>query len=220
MNPSNPPRQDREDDFTRKRKAMVESQIYKRGIRDKRLLAAFETVPRHYFVSPQFLKDAYSDKPLPIGMHQTISQPYIVAYMIDCLELKGDERVLEIGTGSGYETAILAEMVAAVYTIEIIPQLSTRAERILNHLNYRNIFFKVGDGHAGWPEQAPFDAIVVSAAPSFIPAGLTDQLADRCKMIIPVGDRDQELIMIVKSGKCCKQFRKIPVRFVPMTGED
>lgn len=201
---------------SQQRKQMVDSQIRKRGITDTRLLSAFEAVPRHYFVPPRYMKEAYADKPLPIAMHQTISQPFIVAYMLDCLQLSGNEKILEIGTGSGYQTAILAELVASVYTVEIIPQLAGAARMSLERLQYSNIYFRVGDGHNGWPEFAPYDCVVVSAAPEAIPAALVAQLSDHGRLIIPVGDNDQYLMLIEKGKKAVKQ---IPVRFVPMTSE-
>lgn len=207
-----------QDEFTALRLEMVKNQIRKRGISDDRLLAAFEKVPRHLFVPSRYISAAYKDTPLPIPMKQTISQPYIVACMIHFLGLKGDEKVLEIGTGSGYQTAILAELAGAVFTIEILPQLAKTAQRILSHLQYRNIHYLIGDGHAGWPENAPFDAIIVSAAPKSVPENLLDQLAPGGKMIIPVGDKNQVLRTFRKSEDGIKAEGKMPVRFVPMTG--
>jgi protein-L-isoaspartate(D-aspartate) O-methyltransferase len=198
---------------------MVNAQIKGRGVADSRLLTAFEKVPRHLFVPARFQKQAYNDEPLPIGMNQTISQPYIVAYMIDQLKLKGNEKVLEIGTGSGYQTAILAELTRQVFTIEIIPQLAKQAQKTLKQLCYNTVSFRVGDGNNGWPEEAPFDAIIVSAAPREIPRALTEQLAPGGRMIIPVGDDQQDIIFLLNTGQGIEEFRKIPVRFVPMTGK-
>lgn len=206
------------DEHAEKRKAMIESQIRRRGISDPRLLQALEKVPRHFFVPVRFQKQAYNDEPLPIGFSQTISQPYIVAYMIDQLQLKGSEKVLEIGTGSGYQTAVLAEMAEKIYSIEIIPELSRHAEKTLSDLRYSNIHFRIGDGHGGWPEEAPFDAIIVSAAPETVPNTLKEQLALGGRMIIPIGEEQQDLIFLLNAGEKVESFRKIPVRFVPMTG--
>lgn len=206
-------------DFTEKRKAMVDSQIRKRGVKDLRLLSALEKVPRHLFVPARFQKQAYNDEPLPIGLNQTISQPYIVAYMIEQLQLNGSEKVLEIGTGSGYQTALLAELADQVFTIEILPELSGRAEKTLRELRYTNVHFRVGNGYDGWPDAQPFDAIIVSAAPRETPEALMDQLELGGRMIIPVGDDQQELMFLLNTGQHIETFRKIPVRFVPMTGE-
>ena len=201
------------------RKRMVEEQIRARGIKDPRVLAAMEKVPRHEFVPAQFRADAYADQPLPIGMGQTISQPYIVAYMTEQLKLKGDEKVLEIGTGSGYQAAVLAQLAREVYTIEIIPELGKRAAETLKRLGYRNVHVRIGDGYRGWPEQAPFDAIIITAAPEQIPEPLIAQLKEGGRMILPVGDVYQELVLVTKTAKGLHRERKIPVRFVPMTGE-
>jgi protein-L-isoaspartate(D-aspartate) O-methyltransferase len=205
--------------FTEKRKAMVDSQIRKRGVRDLRLLAALEEVPRHLFVPARFQKQAYNDEPLPIGLNQTISQPYIVAYMIEQLQLNGSEKVLEIGTGSGYQTALLAELADQVFTIEILPELSGKAEKKLRELRYTNIHFRVGNGYDGWPEAQPFEAVIVSAAPRETPEALMNQLDLGGRMIIPVGDDQQELMFLLNTGQHIETFRKIPVRFVPMTGK-
>lgn len=206
-------------DFAALRHLMVEKQIKARDVRDARVIRAMEKVPRHLFVPDRLRYQAYSDEPLPIGEGQTISQPYIVAYMTEQLGLKGDERVLEIGTGSGYQTAVLAELCDSVFTIEIIPELSRRAQAVLQKLGYRNIRFKIGDGYEGWPEEAPFDAIMVTAAPDHIPEPLVQQLKIGGKMIIPVGDFLQELYLVVRTEKGFEKFRKLPVRFVPMKGE-
>jgi protein-L-isoaspartate(D-aspartate) O-methyltransferase len=198
----------------------VKNQMQWRGIRDTLVLKAMQKVPRHFFV-PDYLKDqAYVDSPLPIGEGQTISQPYIVAFMTEALKLKGGEKVLEIGTGSGYQAAVLAEIAKEVYTIEIIPSLGRRANELLKKLAYNNIHVNIGDGYRGLPEQAPYDAIMVTAAPGHIPQPLVDQLKKEGRMIIPVGDFYQELILITKKpdGNIKKQS-VLPVRFVPMTGE-
>ena len=197
---------------------MVHTQIRKRGIKDLRLLAAMEKIPRHQFVPVKLRKKAYNDEPLPIGLEQTISQPYVVAFMIEQLKLTGDERLLEIGTGSGYQTAILAELAAQVYSVEILPKLSLMAETLLKKLCYQNIHFKIGDGNDGWEEKAPFDAIIVSAAPKEIPQTLLSQLKIAGRMIIPVGDENQTLYYLEKSHDKIEQTRKLAVRFVPMTG--
>ncbi|MFZ0392139.1 MAG: protein-L-isoaspartate(D-aspartate) O-methyltransferase [Calditrichia bacterium] len=207
-----------EDEYKIMRKNMVENQIRARGIKDERVLLALENVPRHEFVSAQLHNQAYRDDPLPIGEGQTISQPYIVAYMTEQLHLKPQDKVLEIGTGSGYQAAILAELCDSVFSIEIIPKLSEHASQVLKKLGYNNVYLRVGDGYLGWPEHAPFDAIIVTAAPEKIPQPLIDQLAKGGRMIIPVGDKWQELILLTKTADGIKQKKKIPVRFVPMRG--
>jgi protein-L-isoaspartate(D-aspartate) O-methyltransferase len=207
------------DRFDQMRLKMVEYQIEARGIKDRRVLEAIRKVPRHLFV-PENLQDiAYNDEPLPIGSGQTISQPYIVAYMTEILRLQEGDRVLEIGTGSGYQAAVLAELVDSVFTIEILPGLSKKAAQVLNDLKYENIFFKVGNGFYGWPEKAPFDAIIVTAAPEKIPQPLVDQLSLGGRMIIPVGDFFQELYLMRNTEAGIKKEKKLPVRFVPLQGE-
>jgi protein-L-isoaspartate(D-aspartate) O-methyltransferase len=207
------------DEYQQMRSKMVDYQIQSRGVRDARVLEAMREVPRHLFV-PEYLRDqAYNDEPLPIGAGQTISQPYIVAYMTEQIQLQGKERVLEIGTGSGYQAAILAELVDSVFTIEIIPELSTQAQQVLKKMGYTNIEFKIGNGYYGWPEKAPFDAIIVTAAPEEIPEPLQQQLEVGGRMIIPVGDFFQELYLIRKEESGLKKERKLPVRFVPLQGE-
>ncbi len=197
---------------------MVETQIKARGVKDPRVLSALLKVERHSFVPEQYLSLAYSDQPLPIGEEQTISQPYIVALMTELLDLKGDDKVLEIGTGSGYQAAILAELVKQVYTIEIIPSLAALAKSRLE-ANYQNIQVRAGDGYLGWPEAAPFDAVIVTAAPDHIPQPLIDQLKEGGRMVIPVGSYPQELKKIVKRSGKIVTTDVIPVVFVPMTGE-
>ncbi len=190
-----------------------------RGITNARVLAVMEKVPRHEFVPEQYRNRAYDDRPLPIGYDQTISQPYIVAYMTEQLDPKPKDRVLEIGTGSGYQAAVLAQLVAEVYTIEIIEPLAQRAEADLKRLGYTNIHVRAGDGYQGWPEAAPFDAIIVTCAPEKVPPPLVEQLKDGGRMIIPVGPLgDQELVLLRKQGKELEQHAVLPVRFVPMTG--
>ena len=206
-------------DFKAMREKMVESQIKARGVKDPRVLSALLKVERHRFVPEKYLDSAYSDQPLPIGEGQTISQPYIVALMTELLELKGGERVLEIGTGSGYQAAILAELAKEVYTIEIIEPLASRAKEKLSELGYRNVKGMAGDGYLGWPEAAPFDAIIVTAAPDHIPDPLIEQLKEGGRMVVPVGTHTQELKKIIKRSGKTETIDVIPVLFVPMTGE-
>jgi len=206
-------------DFKAMREKMVESQIKSRGVRDPRVLSAMLKVERHLFVPKEFRNSAYSDQPLPIGEGQTISQPYIVALMTELLELKGGERVLEVGTGSGYQAAILAELAAEVYTIEIVEKLASSAKNVLLESGYQNIKVKAGDGYLGWPEAAPFDAIIVTCAPDHIPEPLLDQLKEKGRMVVPVGTYSQELKKIVKKSGKIETTDITPVIFVPMTGE-
>ncbi len=188
------------DIFTDKRERMVREQLKTRGISDSRVMDAMKKIPRHIFVPPDVVDEAYNDYPLPIGNGQTISQPYMVALMTEALELKGDEKTLEIGTGSGYQTAILAELSKEVYTIERILALFEKAKNILKKLGYKNVFFKAGDGSLGWPEHKPYDAIIVTAGSPKIPMPLLEQLANNGRLVIPVGDRfSQELIKVTKS---------------------
>jgi protein-L-isoaspartate(D-aspartate) O-methyltransferase len=191
-----------------------------RGITNARVLAAMGRVPRHELVPEQFRRHAYDDGPLPIGHDQTISQPYIVAFMTEQLEPKPTDRVLEVGTGSGYQAAVLSELVKEVYTIEIIKPLAQRAEADLKRLSCTNVHVRAGDGYQGWPEAAPFDAIIVTCAPTDVPQPLMKQLRDGGRMIIPVGPMgDQELVVLRKRGDGLEQSAVLPVRFVPMTGE-
>ena len=211
--------QDDDARFAALRKSMVAEQIKARGITDPRVLEAMEKVPRHKFLPSHLWDEAYDDGPLPIGYGQTISQPYVVAYMTEQLQLTGTEKVLEIGTGSGYQTAILAELAKEVYSIEIVPELGHRAARILKELGYTNVHVRIGDGYRGWPEEAPFDAILLAAAPDHIPQPLLDQLKEGGRMILPVGEFYQDLVLIRKTEEGIIKESKIPVRFVPMRGE-
>ena len=199
---------------------MVERQLVTRGINDQRVLAAMAKVPREEFVAPDSRAASYEDGPLPIGYAQTISQPYMVAFMTEQLRLKPSDRVLEVGTGSGYQAAILAELVSEIYSIEIVEPLAKNAETTLQRLGYKNVHLKIGDGYKGWPEMAPFDAIIVTCAPDKVPQPLVDQLKDDGRMVIPVGDRfAQQLYLLEKKNGQLKQSATLPVRFVPMTGE-
>ena len=207
------------DEFKQAREQMVEGQIRSRGIKDDDVIRAMLKVPRHKFVPQGLEKHAYKDSPLSIGLGQTISQPYIVAYMTDAADLSNDDKVLEIGTGSGYQAAILGEIAKEVYTIEIVPELAERSANVLSQLGYKNVFAKHGNGYLGWPEHAPFDAIIVTAAPDEIPQALVDQLAVGGKMVVPVGTTNQEMVIISKSRKGVTKKKTIPVRFVPMTGK-
>jgi protein-L-isoaspartate(D-aspartate) O-methyltransferase len=195
---------------------MTDSQIRARGVRDPLVLAAINKVPRHLFVPEGMRGWAHADEPLPIGQGQTISQPYIVAYMTEALGLQGGERVLEVGTGSGYQTAVLAEIAREVWTIEIVESLALQARSILDSLGYANIHYRVGDGSGGWPESAPFDAVIVTAAAASIPGPLEDQLAVGGRMIIPVGTDFQELFLVHKEKTGLRRERLLAVRFVPL----
>lgn len=207
------------DAFAEARREMVEEQVAARGIRDPRVLAAMAAVPRHELVPGSERDRAYRDRPLPIGHAQTISQPYIVALMTQLLELDGTERVLEIGTGSGYQTAVLAETAREVYSIEIVPELAVRARGDLERLGYGAVHLRTGDGYRGWPEKAPFDAIVVTAAPDHVPEALVEQLAVGGRLVVPVGRFYQELVVIKREPDGIVRESGIGVRFVPMTGE-
>jgi protein-L-isoaspartate(D-aspartate) O-methyltransferase len=203
----------------RAREAMVKDQIEARGVRDPRTLAALRKVQRHLFVPPEVAAQAYGDHPLPIGHGQTISQPYIVAFMTEALGLRGGETVLEVGTGSGYQAAVLAEIVARVFTIEIVAPLAEEARERLKRLGYRNVEVRAGDGYLGWPEAAPFDAVIVTAAAPRVPEPLKQQLKDGGRLVIPVGEEYQELMVVTKKGSTYVEDRVLPVRFVPMTGK-
>ena len=204
-------------DFAAQRERMVEKQLKFRGIKDERVLAAMAKVPREEFIPVDTRAEAYEDGPLPIGYDQTISQPYIVAFMTEQLRPKSNDRVLEIGSGSGYQAAVLAELVADVYTIDIVEPLAKTAEATLQRLGYKNVHIKVGDGYKGWPEEAPFDAIIVTCAPEKVPQPLVDQLTDGGRMVIPVGERfAQQLYLLEKKNGQLKESATLPVRFVPM----
>lgn len=201
------------------RRAMVSGQIERRGVTDPDVLNAMLKVERHRFVPETLRTHAYNDNPLPIGESQTISQPYIVALMTELLKPEERHKVLEVGTGSGYQAAVLAEIVKEVYTIEIVEPLGERAKALLDSLGYENIHVRIGDGYRGWPGEAPFDGIIVTAAPPEVPQPLIDQLKDGGRMVIPVGERYQELLLITKENGEVKRETVTPVRFVPMTGE-
>lgn len=206
--------------FQRMKTSMIKNQLIARDINDPAVIRAFEAVDRHRFV-PEHLQDmAYEDRPLPIGEGQTISQPYIVAFMTQSLDLENTDRVLEIGTGSGYQAAILAEIAAHVYTIEIIESLGNQAKAVLDNAGYDNVDVKIGDGFKGWPEHAPFDAIIVTCAPTEIPDPLKEQLADGGTLVIPVGQAGNQMLRLFKKkdGKLVEQ-ESLPVRFVPMVDE-
>jgi len=210
-----------DDDFQKQRLSMVNDQIMERGVKDRSVIEAMTAVPRHKFVSENYLNRAYNDGPLPIGYGQTISQPYIVAYMTEILNLNANSRVLEVGTGSGYQAAVLSPVVKQVYTIEIIPELARSAAVRLKDLGYRNVEVAIGDGYYGWNKYAPFDAIIVTAAAGHIPPPLIEQLKNNGRMVIPVGGSFlvQNLILITKDKDGNVTTRNlIPVRFVPLTG--
>jgi len=200
---------------------MVEEQIVSRGIDDKKVLDAMRAVPRHYFVNEKFLNLAYTDQPLPIGYNQTISQPYVVAYMTSALELKKNSRVLEIGTGSGYQTAILAEIAKEVYSVEVIEELAEKARVVLKKLNYKNVKINIGNGRRGWKEYAPYSHIIVTAASENIPKALIEQLDFGGNMIVPVGHSSwtQNLVLITKMRDSIRRKKILPVRFVPLVND-
>jgi protein-L-isoaspartate(D-aspartate) O-methyltransferase len=202
--------------FQADRETMVEIQIKARGIKDDHVLKAMDKVPRHKFMPEAMRKYAYNDEPLPIGKGQTISQPYIVAYMTEVLELTDKDKVLEIGTGSGYQAAVLAEIAQEVYSVEVVEELARRAQDILRGEGYENICFHTGDGTFGWKKHAPYDAIMVTAAPSRIPEKLQEQLKINGRMIVPVGDTFQELVLIIRGKNKFKTKKLLPVRFVPL----
>jgi protein-L-isoaspartate(D-aspartate) O-methyltransferase len=204
-------------DYKSLREKMVNAQLIQRGIKSAPVLSAMRKVERHLFVPKTIASRAYDDSALPIGEGQTISQPYVVAFMTETLSIQPGDRILEIGTGSGYQAAILAELCKEVYTIEIVKTLGERADSLLGRLGYKNVFVRIGDGYQGWPEAGPFDAIIVTCSPSHIPKPLQDQLREGGRMIIPVGESSvQELVLITRQeGKLRKQNR-LPVLFVPM----
>jgi protein-L-isoaspartate(D-aspartate) O-methyltransferase len=207
-------------DLAAERQQMVQRQLVTRGINDARVLGAMAKVPREEFVAPDSRVASYEDGPLPIGYGQTISQPYIVAFMTEQLRPKPSDRVLEVGTGSGYQAAILAQLVSDVYSIEIVEPLAKNAEATLQRLGYKNVHVKIGDGYQGWPEEGPFDAIIVTCAPDKVPQPLVDQLKDGGRMVIPVGDKfAQQLYLLEKRNGQLKQSATLPVRFVPMTSD-
>ncbi len=208
------------DEYRQARERMVHDEIEARGVRDARVLAAMRKVPRHLFVPPGQQKNAYVDAPLHIGFGQTITEPYLVAFMTEALELKSTDRVLEIGTGSGFQAAVLAELARDVYTIEIVEPLAKAANQRLRRLGYTNIHVRAGDGYAGWPEAAPFDAIILTAAPpERVPPPLIEQLREGGRLVAPVGGTYQDLTRLRRTPKGVTEETLLPVRFVPMTGE-
>jgi len=206
------------DPWRKERNHMIEMQLVQRGITDVGVLNVMRRLPRHRFVPESVREYAYGDHPLPIGAAQTISQPYIVAYMTQALALKREDRVLEIGTGSGYQAAVLAELVDSVYTIEIVETLAERSKETLREMGYENIHARTGDGWGGWPEVAPFDAIIVTAAPGHVPELLVEQLKEGGRLVLPVGEQRQQLLRLHKKGGHVQTDTLLPVRFVPMTG--
>ena len=206
-------------DSTRARSRMVTEQIEARGVKDPATLGAMRTVPRQAFVPASSGADAYGDHPLPIGHGQTISQPYIVAFMTEALGLPKGAAVLEVGTGSGYQAAVLAQIADRVYSVEILPALAEEARARLDRLGYRNVQVRAGDGYQGWPEAGPFDGIIVTAAAPRVPDPLKAQLKDGGRLVIPVGDESQELMVVTRRGDTFEERRILPVRFVPMTGK-
>ncbi|MGM0376865.1 MAG: protein-L-isoaspartate(D-aspartate) O-methyltransferase [Bacteroidota bacterium] len=205
-------------EYQEEREEMVQSQLRARGVKSGKVLDAMRTVPRHLFVPEKIASMAYSDRPLAIGHEQTISQPFIVAFMTEALDIDGGDKVLEIGSGSGYQAAVLAEIGAEVWTMEIVPELAEMAERNLKQAGYENVHVKCGDGYKGWPEEAPFDAVIITAAPESIPDALVDQLKEGGTMVLPVGPVNsvQTLKKVIKKDGKLKQETLIPVRFVPM----
>jgi protein-L-isoaspartate(D-aspartate) O-methyltransferase len=205
--------------YARQRFEMVHHQIIPRGITDSRVINALLKVPRHEFVPDREIQLAYRDEPLPTSHNQTISQPFIVAFMTDAAAVPANGRVLEIGTGSGYQAAILAELAEQVYSVEIVPALAQRAQKTLDQLGYTNVQIKHGNGYRGWPEHAPYDAIVVTAAPTRVPTALIDQLAMGGKLVVPVGHSSQTILVITKHVTGLATEYTLPVRFVPMVGD-
>lgn len=215
--PDHPPSTS-DDPWLASRRAMVD-RLERRGIRDPGVLHAMLSVPRHLFVPERYRDHAYEIRPLPIGLDQTISSPYIVAYMTEVADITPDDKVLEIGTGSGYQAAVLAEMADSIYSIEILPELAEQARRRLPELGYGTVKVRTGNGYLGWPEEAPFDAIVVTAAPPEVPQALVDQLAVNGRMVIPVGTTNQEMAVLTRKEKGVVEQRTLRVRFVPMVGK-
>jgi protein-L-isoaspartate(D-aspartate) O-methyltransferase len=213
MNQHNDPSRQVERDW------MVETQIMVGGITDPAVIAAMRRVPRHRFIPEQESQDAYGNFPLPIGYEQTISQPFIVAFMTEALKVQPGEKILEIGTGSGYQAAILAELGAQVFSIEIVEPLAARASEILEKLGYDNVRVRAGDGYQGWPEEQPFDGIILTAAPDHIPLPLLEQLRVGGRLILPVGSYSQNLVLIRRTEEGYQRTELLPVRFVPMTGQ-
>jgi protein-L-isoaspartate(D-aspartate) O-methyltransferase len=205
-----------EEDFAARRERMVESQLRARGITDSRVLGAMRRVPRHRFVPADERALAYGDHPVAIGHSQTISQPYIVGYMTEALRLGAEARVLEIGTGSAYQTAVLAEIARDVYSIEVVEELAAAAAALLRDLGYVNVHLRCGDGYAGWPEAAPFDGIIVTAAPDHVPQPLVDQLRIGARLVVPIGRGDQELLVLTRTEDGVREEQRIGVRFVPL----
>ena len=211
----------KEPDYTAERHVMIRAHLQRRGITDTRVLQAMREVPRHAFVPPEWRHEAYSDHPLPIGDDQTISQPYMVAIMTQNLSLQGHERVLEIGTGSGYQAAILSRLAAQVYTLEYFPDLAERARALLQRLGYTNVQVITGDGSLGLPAYAPYHGILVAAAAPHVPPPLLTQLAEGGRLVVPVGSvTSQELFMITRHGDNYAQERSVPCRFVPLLGQE
>ena len=205
--------------FEQRRLQMVKEAIMDAGVKNPRVIKSMQTTKRHEFVASRFQKQAYFDMALPIGDRQTISSPFIVAYMTEALQLPPNARVLEIGTGSGYQAAVLAEIATEVYSIEIVPELATKSHELLNDLGYDNVHVRMGDGYGGWPEEAPFDGVIVTAAPDHIPPALVEQLAEGARLVIPVGETSQAITIVTKQSAGSTSEITLPVRFVPMTGE-
>src|SRR5688500_8569051 len=207
-----------EEEFAAQRRKLVEV-LKSQGLKSRTVLDALLKVPRHKFVPASHRQRSYENRPLPIGHEQTISQPFIVGYMTEAADIAPGDRVLEIGTGSGYQAAVLGELAKEVYSIEIVPSLADSARNLLRELGYKNVQVKTGNGYLGWPEHAPFDAIVVTAAPDEVPQALVNQLALKGKMVIPIGSTFQEMVIITRDESGVVERRTIPVRFVPMTGK-